>query len=76
MRDLVLDLTVIGEVRPMLRGWSVPAAGDAREVFSSEYLAGATRFQASELWTVLTVNGWLSRLEQGAYAVSPVVAAA
>ena len=41
-------------------------SGDS--VFRADYLAGATGFEASELWTVLTVNGWLSRLDHGAYA--------
>jgi predicted transcriptional regulator of viral defense system len=44
----------------------VERGGEA--VFGADYLSGATRFEASELWTVLTVNGWLSRLDQGAYA--------
>jgi hypothetical protein len=48
-------------------------SGDA--VFRADYLAGVTGFQASELWTVLTVNGWLSRLDHGAYA-QPLVARA
>ena len=48
-----------------------PRGGEA--VFREDYLAGATAFQASELWTVLTVNGWLSRLDHGAYA-HPLVA--
>ena len=69
LRELVLDLTVAGRgAADVGGGWTVPDERGGEAVFGSEYLAGATRFEASELWTVLTVNGWLSRLEQGAYA--------
>jgi asparagine synthase (glutamine-hydrolysing) len=65
LRELVLDLTVAGRgSADASGGWSVPE----QSVFRGDYLAGATSFQASELWTVMTVNGWLSRLDQGAYA--------
>jgi asparagine synthetase B (glutamine-hydrolysing) len=69
LRELVLDLTVAGRGSADAGGgWTVPDERGGEAVFGSEYLSGATRFEASELWTVLTVNGWLSRLEQGAYA--------
>ncbi|MCW2928673.1 MAG: hypothetical protein JWM86_2641 [Thermoleophilia bacterium] len=69
LRELVLDLTVPGRGSAGADGgWSVPDPSGGEHVFRDEYLAGATGFQASELWTVLTVNGWLSRLDAGAYA--------
>lgn len=70
LRELVLDLTVAGRGdADRSGGWSVPSASGGQSVFGADYLAGVTDFQPSELWTVLTVNGWMSRLEQGAYAV-------
>ncbi len=70
LRELVLDLTVAGRgSADASGGWAVPDERGGEAVFGAEYLAGATRFQASELWTVLTVNGWLSSLDHGAYAV-------
>ena len=70
LRELVLDLTVAGRGSADVGGgWTVPDERGGEAVFGADYLSGATRFEASELWTVLTVNGWLSRLEQGAYAV-------
>jgi asparagine synthase (glutamine-hydrolysing) len=69
LRELVLDLTVAGRGdADSQHGWTTPSAGSGEAVFSPEYLAGANGFQASELWTVLSVNGWLSRLDAGAYA--------
>ena len=69
LRDLVLDLTTPGRSRPEVgRGWSVGGEGSGAAVFSDAYLAGSHDFQPSELWTVMTVNGWLSRLDDGAYA--------
>ncbi|MCW2924098.1 MAG: hypothetical protein JWM98_1502 [Thermoleophilia bacterium] len=70
LRELVLDLTVAGRgSADASGGWSVPDSGSGDAVFSPGYLAGATDFQASELWTVLTVNGWLSRLDHGAFTL-------
>jgi asparagine synthase (glutamine-hydrolysing) len=70
LRELVLDLTVAGRGdADASGGWSVPSTDEGRAVFGDEYLAGAVGFQPSELWTVLTVNGWLSRLDAGAFAV-------
>jgi asparagine synthase (glutamine-hydrolysing) len=57
VREMVLDLTVSGGARDS----SAP-------VFSPGYLAGVNAFQPSELWTVLTVNGWLSQLDAGAFS--------
>ncbi len=77
LRELVLDLTVAGRGSADAGGgWSVPDERGGEAVFGSDYLAGAKQFQASELWTVLTVNGWLSRLEQGAYAQPRIARAA
>jgi asparagine synthase (glutamine-hydrolysing) len=76
LRELVLDLTIPGRgAADASGGWAVPDARGGESVFREDYLAGATSFQASELWTVLTVNGWLSRLDHGAYA-HPLVARA
>jgi asparagine synthase (glutamine-hydrolysing) len=70
LRELVLDLTVTGRGDVDSQGgWAAPVPGSSDAVFSPEYLAGANGFQASELWTVLSVNGWLSRLDRGAYSV-------
>ncbi|MCB0877601.1 MAG: asparagine synthase (glutamine-hydrolyzing) [Thermoleophilia bacterium] len=67
LRDMVLDLTIAG--RPeSAGGWSSPGAAGSASVFSADYLAGVNGFQPSELWTVLTVNGWLSHLGSGAFA--------
>ncbi len=67
LREMVLDLTIAGRGESA-GGWTLPGqCGDAA-VFAPEYLAGVNGFQPSELWTVLTVNGWLSRLDAGAYA--------
>ncbi|MCZ4497439.1 MAG: asparagine synthase, partial [Thermoleophilia bacterium] len=64
LRDLVLDLTTRGRSGG---AWNLPSESGGA-VFRDSYLAEATGFQASELWTVLTVNGWLSKLDHGAYA--------
>jgi len=75
LRELVLDLTTPGR-STSAGGWKVSAeAEDGRSVFADSYLAGREGFQPSELWTVLSVNGWLSRLEAGAFA-APLRAAA
>jgi len=70
LRELVLDLTVAGRgSADSSGGWDVPDERDGTAVFRDEYLAGATSFQPSELWTVMNVNGWLSRLDHGAFAL-------
>jgi asparagine synthase (glutamine-hydrolysing) len=77
LRELVLDLTVPGRGSAGVDGgWNAPSANAGQGVFSSDYLAGVNAFQASELWTVLTVNGWLSRLDAGAYAKAHATRAA
>ena len=69
LRELVLDLTVAGRGDADAGGgWSAPDGRSAGVVFAPEYLADATALQPSELWTVMSVNGWLSRLDHGAYA--------
>lgn len=67
---LVRDLTRAGQGAP--RGWDFASVAP---VFAADYLESAESFQASELWTVLTINGWLARLESGSYA-RPLYAAA
>ncbi len=69
LRELVLDLTIAGRDGGE-HGWSVPDAARAPTVFTPDYLAGVNAFQPSELWTVLTVNGWLSQLDAGRFARS------
>jgi asparagine synthase (glutamine-hydrolysing) len=70
LRELVESLTTPRGSGPAASGdWfaaSEHAAG--RTVFADAYLARRDSFQPSELWTVLTVNGWLSRLEAGAFS--------
>jgi asparagine synthase (glutamine-hydrolysing) len=73
LREMVLDLTVPERGDSGVDGgWRAPVAGSGEAVFAPEYLAGVNAFQPSELWTVLTVNGWLSRLDAGAYAAPRV----
>ncbi|MCW2955303.1 MAG: hypothetical protein JWO69_172 [Thermoleophilia bacterium] len=64
LRELVLDLTTRGRSGG---AWTLPGQADGA-VFRDDYLAQATGFQPSELWTVLSVNGWLSSLGDGAFA--------
>ncbi|MBC7460423.1 MAG: asparagine synthase C-terminal domain-containing protein, partial [Thermoleophilia bacterium] len=61
LRALVMELTSTTTVRAV-------ADGEVAAVFNAEYLAGVEGFEASELWTVMTVNGWLAKLDHGAYA--------
>lgn len=68
LRSLVESLTTptFGQGGEM---WRVSSERDSRPtVFSDGYLARRDSFQPSELWTVLSVNGWLSRLEDGAFS--------
>lgn len=68
LRELVLDLTVPGRgAADRSGGWSAPDGDAGAAVFGLDYVARVNEFQPSELWTVLTVNGWLSRLEQDAF---------
>ena len=68
LREMVLDLTQVGRGSAQLEGgWSAPDPRSQDAVFSPQYLSGVAAFQASELWTVLSVNGWLSRMDHGAY---------
>lgn len=49
--------------------WQVSSDhADGRTVFADGYLADREAFAASELWTVLTVQGWLSSLAAGTFA--------
>lgn len=67
LREMVLDLTVPGRGDAGVDGgWNLARSGEAATVFSDDYLATVSNMQPSELWTVLTVNGWLSQLEQRA----------
>jgi asparagine synthase (glutamine-hydrolysing) len=66
LRDMVIELT--SQSRASAGAWSVPAQASGGAVFSDAYLADVNGFQASELWTVLTINGWLSTLADGAFA--------
>jgi asparagine synthase (glutamine-hydrolysing) len=48
------------------RAESLPAIEGENEVFSQDFLATSDSFTTSRLWTVLSVQGWLSQLESGA----------
>ena len=74
LRNMVLELTTPSGTRSA-GGWTVPAAGSDTSVFTDAYLQGARGFQASELWTVLTINGWLSTMHDGKFAAPRDVAA-
>jgi asparagine synthetase B (glutamine-hydrolysing) len=43
-------------------------ASEVHPVFAPSYLAGLQSMQASELWTVLSVNGWRASLAADAFA--------
>jgi hypothetical protein len=68
LRELVLDLTTPG--RDLSNGgWRVPLSGsDGVRVFSDPYLNRRDQFEPSELWTVLSVNGWLTRLAADSFS--------
>jgi asparagine synthase (glutamine-hydrolysing) len=51
LRELVLDLT-----RP-------EATPDERAIFAADYVAGRDGLAPSQLWSVLSVNGWLRATE-------------
>ncbi|MBC7645099.1 MAG: asparagine synthase (glutamine-hydrolyzing), partial [Thermoleophilia bacterium] len=76
LRSLVEALTTPGSATAADLSWSVSGErSHGRTVFSDDYLGRRDSFKPSELWTVLTVNGWLSRLEAGALG-APMRAAA
>lgn len=69
LRGLVMDLTTPGSTSSDSRMWWASSERDAgRTVFADRYLEQRDRFQPSELWTVLTINGWLARLQSGAFS--------
>jgi asparagine synthase (glutamine-hydrolysing) len=63
---LVTELTTPNA--PVARGrWRVPGEhADGFAVFADDYLAQRATMTQSEIWTVLSVNGWLCALDQGA----------
>jgi len=76
LRALVEALTTPGSATAADLTWSVSGEhAHGHTVFSDAYLQRRDSFKPSELWTVLTVNGWLSRLESGALG-APLRAAA
>lgn len=69
LEQLVMSLTTPSTRPSGAHGWwasSERATG--RTVFSDRYLERRDRFRPTELWTVLTVNGWLSQLDAGIHA--------
>ncbi len=69
LEQLVVALTTPASRAPVGGGWwasSERATG--RTVFSDRYLERRDRFRPTELWTVLTVNGWLAQLDAGRHA--------
>lgn len=67
LRELVESLTTPGLDTG---SWRVPSGRSEHAVFTDAFLGSAPEFQASQLWTVLTINGWLSTLDLGSFARS------
>jgi asparagine synthase (glutamine-hydrolysing) len=69
LRDVVLTLAgASGAPQSLRETWNVPTEAAGGAVFSDTYLSGVASMQPSELWTLMSVNGWLAQLDAGAYA--------